>query len=153
MCPSGDRTRSIPDNSATFLMTNIVPQLADNNQGPWNDFENYCRTLAQAGNEIYIVSGVVGNIGANAGGKIVVPQYTWKIVTVLPNGSNDLQRISKATRSFGIVVPNFSPVNRNAGWRAFRTSVDSVEALTGYNFMANVPINTQDIIERRRDIQ
>ena len=153
MCPSGDRTRSIPDNSATFLMTNIVPQLGDNNQGPWNDFENYCRTLAQAGNEIYIVSGVVGNIGTIAGGKIVVPQYTWKIVTVLPNGSNDLQRISKATRTIGVVVPNFPPVNRNAGWRAFRTSVDAVEALTGYNFMANVPKNTQEIIERRRDVQ
>ena len=55
MCPSGDRTRSIPDNSATFLMTNFVPQLAANNQGPWNDFENYCRTLASQGNETRLV--------------------------------------------------------------------------------------------------
>lgn len=153
MTPSGDRTRSIADNSATFLMTNIVPQLGDNNQGPWNDFENYCRSLAQSGNELYIVSGVVGNIGTIANGRIVVPQYTWKVVVVLPNGSNDLQRINKSTRAVGIVVPNFSPVNRNAGWRAFRTSVDSVEALTGYNFFSNVPKITQEIMERRRDRQ
>ncbi len=153
MTPSGDRTRSIADNSATFLMTNIVPQLGDNNQGPWNDFENYCRSLAQSGSELYIVSGVVGNIGTIANGRIVVPQYTWKVVVVLPNGSNDLQRINKSTRSIGIVVPNFSPVNRNAGWRAFRTSVDSVEALTGYNFFSNVPKITQEIMERRRDRQ
>lgn len=153
MTPSGDRTRSVADNSATFLMTNIVPQLADNNQGPWNDFENYCRSLAQSGNEIYIVSGVVGNIGTIANGKIVVPQYTWKVVLVLPNGSNDLDRVTKATRAFGIVVPNFPPVNRNAGWRAFRTSVDSVEALTGYNFFSSIPKIKQEIIERRRDRQ
>lgn len=153
MTPSGDRTRSIPDNSATFLMTNIVPQLAANNQGAWEDFESYCRTLAQAGNELYIVSGVVGNIGTIASGRIVVPQYTWKVVVVLPNGSSDLQRVTKATRTIGIVIPNFPPVNINATWRQYRTSVDSVEALTGYNFLSNVPKITQELIERRRDRQ
>ncbi|MCV4784831.1 DNA/RNA non-specific endonuclease, partial [Escherichia coli] len=59
MCPSGDRTNSVENNSATFLMTNMVPQLAANNQGPWEDFESYCRTLASQGNELYIFSGPV----------------------------------------------------------------------------------------------
>ncbi len=153
MTPSGDRTRSIADNSATFLMTNIIPQLAANNQGAWEDFESYCRTLAQTGQEIYIISGVVGNIGTISQGRIVVPHSTWKVALVLPNGTNDLQRISKATRTVGIVVPNFPPVNINATWREFRVSVDSVEALTGYNFFTNVPKNTQEIIERRKDRQ
>jgi hypothetical protein len=44
LCPSGDRTNSVPNNSATFLMTNMMPQLAANNQGPWEDLESYCRT-------------------------------------------------------------------------------------------------------------
>ena len=153
MTPSGDRTRSIPDNSATFLMTNIVPQLAANNQGSWEEFESYCRTLAQAGNELYIVSGVVGNIGTISNGRIVVPQYTWKVVVVLPNGNNDLQRVTKATRTIAIVVPNFPPLNINAPWRQCRTSVDSVEALTGSSSLSNDPKNTQEIIERRRDRQ
>ncbi len=153
MCPSGDRTRSIADNSATFLMTNFVPQLAANNQGSWNDFENYCRSLAQAGNELYIVSGGAGNAGTIANGHVVVPQVTWKVVLVLPNGDNDLQRITKATRTIAIIVPNQPPLSSSAPWRNFRTSVDAVEALTGYNFFSNVPKNTQEIIERRRDIQ
>ena len=153
MCPSGDRTRSIPDNSATFLMTNFVPQLANNNQGPWEDFETYCRTLATQGNELYIISGGVGNIGTIANGRIVVPQYTWKVVLILPNGANDLARVTRATRTFGIIVPNFPPVSINAPWRDFRVTVDQVENLTGYNFFSNVPINTQAIIERRRDRQ
>ncbi len=153
MVPSGDRTRSIPDNSSTFLMTNIVPQIAANNQGPWEEFETYCRQLAQGGNELYIISGVEGNIGTIAMGRIVVPRSTWKVVIVLPNGDNDLQRVSKSTRVIAIVVPNFQPLNINAPWRQFRRSVDQVEALTGYNFFSNIPKNTQEIMERRRDVQ
>jgi len=153
LVPSGDRTRSIPDNSATFLMTNIIPQLAANNQGAWEDFESYLRTLAQSGQEIYIVSGVYGNIGTIAGGRIVVPHSTWKVALVLPNGGGDLQRIGKGTRTIGIVVPNFPPLNINATWREFRVSVNEVENLTGYNFFSNVPKNTQEIIERRKDRQ
>lgn len=153
MTPSGDRTRSVPDNSATFLMTNIIPQLANNNQGPWADFEVYCRTLANQGNELYIFSGVAGNVGTIAQGRIVVPQVTWKVVIVLPNGNNDLQRVGKATRTIGIIVPNQSPVNINAPWRTFRVKVDAVENLTGFNFFTNVPKNTQELIERRIDIQ
>lgn len=153
MCPSGDRTRSIPDNSATFLMTNFVPQLSANNQGPWEKFESYCRTLANSGNEIYIFSGGSGNAGTIAQGRIVVPQVTWKVALVLPNGTNDLQRINKQTRTIAIIVPNQPPVNINAPWRDFRTTVKSVEALTGYRFFSNVPINTQQLIKRRRDQQ
>jgi endonuclease G len=153
MTPSGDRTRSIPDNSATFLMTNIVPQISANNQGPWEELETYCRQLAQAGNELYIISGVEGSIGTIAQGRIVVPRNTWKVVLVLPNGSNDLQRVTKSTRVIAIVVPNFQPLNINAPWRQFRKSVDQVEALTGLNFFTNLGKNTQEALERRRDTQ
>ncbi|MGI8787152.1 MAG: DNA/RNA non-specific endonuclease [Pyrinomonadaceae bacterium] len=152
MCPSGDRTRSVADNSATFLLTNFLPQLAANNQGPWNDFENYCRSLAQTGNELYIVSGGAGNAGTIANGHVVVPQVTWKVVVVLPNGTNDLQRVTKATRTIAIIVPNQPPLN-GTPWRNYRVSVDAVEALTGYNFFSNVPKNTQELIERRKDRQ
>jgi len=153
MCPSGDRTRSIVDNSATFLMTNFLPQLPANNQGPWEDFESYCRSLATQGYELYIFAGGYGNAGTIAQGRIVVPQYTWKVVLVLPNGDNDLQRINKGTRTIAILVPNQPPVNQNAPWRQFRVTVKHIEALTGYDFFSNVPKNTREIIKRRKDTQ
>lgn len=151
MTPSGDRTRSIADNSATFLMTNFVPQTANNNSGPWQQFEDYCRTLANQGNELYIFSGGYGSLGTIAGGKINVPQYTWKVVLILPNGDNDRSRVYKATRAFGIVVPNFEPLVSSTPWRNFRVTVDKVEALTGYDFFTNVSAMTQMFIERQRD--
>lgn len=152
--PSGDTTRSIPDNSATFLMTNMMPQLAANNQGPWEDFESYLRTLANSGNEIYIISGPDGNVGTIAAGRVTVPRVTWKVALVLPNGSNDVSRVNKYTRTIAIVVPNqVGQVNINDPWRRYRTSVDAVEALTGYNFFSNVGVQTQYLIERRIDNQ
>ncbi|MBP7476854.1 MAG: DNA/RNA non-specific endonuclease [Pyrinomonadaceae bacterium] len=153
MCPSGDRTRSIPDNSATFLMTNFVPQYGPNNQGPWNDFEVYLRTIVSQGNEIYIFTGGNGNIGTIAQGRVVIPQVTWKVVLILPNGSNDLQRVTRQTRAFGIIVPNGPPVTSGNPWRNFRVTVDAVEALTKYNFFSNIPKNTQELIERKVDTQ
>jgi endonuclease G, mitochondrial len=153
MTPSGDRTRSIADNSATFLMTNFVPQIAENNSGAWEDFESYCRSLAQQGNELYIISGGQGNNGTIASGRIVVPRYTWKVVLIIPNGSDDLSRINKQTRTIGLIMPNFLPLSQSAPWRQFRVTVDQVEAFTGYNFFSNVPKNTQELIERRHDLQ
>lgn len=153
MCPSGDRTRSVPDNSATFLMTNFIPQLAANNQGPWADFENYCRTLAGQGNEIYIYSGGTGNAGTIANGQIVVPATTWKVVIVMPNGTDDLQRVNKGMRTIGLIIPNQPPVSQSAPWRTYRTTVKAVEALTGYRFFSNVPKNTRELLVRRRDLQ
>lgn len=153
LCPSGDRTNSVPNNSATFFMTNMMPQLPANNQGPWEDLESYCRTLAGQGNEIYIMAGPTGNIGTIAQGRVVVPQVTWKVVLVIPNGTNDLSRINKGTRAFGVIVPNQPPLNINDVWRKYRVTVDAIEVLTGFNFFTNIPINTQAIIERRRDLQ
>lgn len=153
MTPSGDRTNSVPNNSATFLMTNIVPQLAANNQGPWEEFETYCRTLASQGNEIYIISGTNGNVGTISQGRITVPAVTWKVVLVLPNGSDDLHRVGKSTRVLGIIVPNQPPLDINTPWRNFRVTVDAVENLTGYDFFSAIPKNTQELIERRRDKQ
>lgn len=156
-CPAGDRTNTAVNNSATYIFTNIIPQLPENNQGPWNDFENYCRTLAQQGNEVYIFMGPHGSIGTIGSSsipanRITVPKVTWKVVIVLPNGSNDLLRVNRSTRAFGIIVPNQLPLNGNA-WRNYRVTVNAVEYLTGYDFFSAIPKNTQEIIERRRDKQ
>ncbi|MBK7391744.1 MAG: DNA/RNA non-specific endonuclease [Chloracidobacterium sp.] len=151
MCPSGDRTNSVANNIPTFLMTNMVPQLPDNNQGPWADFENYCRTLASQGNEIYIISGPNGNNGVIGNG-VVIPTSTWKIVLVMPNGSNDLQRVGKRTRMFGVIMSNIA-ITRSSPWRNFRVTVDQVETLTGYDFFSNLSPRLQARMESSADTQ
>ena len=68
MCPSGDRTRTKADNDAVFVMSNMIPQAPDNNRKTWEGLESYCRTLAEAGDELYIISGPEGPGGTGARG-------------------------------------------------------------------------------------
>lgn len=158
-CPSGDRTSTVADNSATFRMTNLIPQAPDNNQGPWEFLESYCRTLALRGYEMYIYMGGAGSggTGSNGGvtdtianGRVNVPEYTWKVVLVLPNGANDLSRIDENTRVFAVIMPNTQGI-RTDPWQKYLATVDQVEALTGYDFFANVSPGVQSVIESRFD--
>lgn len=83
ICPSADRTSTVKDNSATFLMTNMIPQAPNNNQGPWADMENYIRSLIPGGKEMYIYAGGYGSTGTIDNGHVNVPSHTWKVVVVL----------------------------------------------------------------------
>jgi endonuclease G len=86
LCNSKDRTNNRTNNDATFNMTNILPQSPGNNQGPWKKLEDFGRTLAKQGNELYILAGAFGSNGAIAGGKVNVPKTFWKVIVILPIG-------------------------------------------------------------------
>jgi endonuclease G len=151
MTPSADRTKTVSDNSATFLMTNMIPQLPANNQGPWADLESYARTLVAAGNELYIISGGTGTQGTIASGHVTVPTQTWKVIMVLPVGTDDVSRVTTSTRLIAVIMPNSGTINTD--WRTYRVSVDQVEALTGFDFFSNVSPAIQSSIEATVDNQ
>lgn len=151
MCPSGDRTRTVAENSSTFLMTNMIPQAPDNNQQAWASLESYCRTLANQGNELYIISGGDGISGFIGSGVIALPTTTWKVIMVLPSGANDVSRVNTSTRLIAVSMPNQNGISSD--WRSFRVSVDQVESITGYDFFSNVPVSIQNQIESLVDVQ
>lgn len=161
MCPNADRDNEnrVAINQETYLMTNMVPQSPDNNQGPWANLENYLRSQADAGNEIYIVAGPagVGGSGSNggttttlAGAHVTVPAYTWKAALVLPKADgDDVSRVTAATRVIAVTIPNIQGIRTNDAndWKKYLTSVDFVEQLTGYDLFSNVPQAIQNAIE------
>jgi len=151
MCPSADRTISVAANSATFLMTNMIPQLPANNQGVWANLESYSRSLVSQGNELYIISGGQGLRFFIANGHVAVPAQTWKVIIVLPVGTNDVSRVTTSTRTIAVVIPNSGTINSD--WRTYRVSVDQVEAITGFDFFSNVPSGIQAVIEGQVDNQ
>jgi len=151
MCPSADRTITVTANSATFLMTNMIPQLPANNQGVWANLESYSRTLVSQGNELYIISGGQGLRFFIANGHVAVPAQTWKVIIVLPVGSNDVSRVTTSTRTIAVVIPNSGTINSD--WRTYRVSVDQIEAITGFVFFSNVSSGIQAVIEGRVDNQ
>lgn len=151
MCPSADRTITVAANSSTFLMTNMIPQLPANNQGVWANLETYSRTLVSQGNELYIISGGQGLQHFIANGHVAVPAQTWKVIIVLPVGSNDVSRVTTSTRTIAVVVPNSGSINSD--WRTYRVSVDQIEAITGFDFFSNVSSGIQAVIEGQVDNQ
>ncbi|MFF3021829.1 DNA/RNA non-specific endonuclease [Gottfriedia sp. NPDC057948] len=157
MCPSADRTSTVANNSATFLMSNMIPQAPNNNEITWANLEEYSRSLVSAGNELYVISGGYGSGGTGSNGYkttvgngVVVPAKTWKVIVVLPNGNNDISRVTTSTRVIAVVLPNDQTTSSHA-WSYYRVSVDSIESMTGYDFLSSVPANVQNAIEASID--
>ncbi|WP_347159404.1 DNA/RNA non-specific endonuclease [Pontibacter chitinilyticus] len=155
--PSADRTSSAEDNAATFLMTNIIPQAPNNNQETWGNLEDYTRELVQQGMEVYVIMGSygVGGTGSNGSantidqGRITVPKRIWKVLVILPEGENDLQRITTNTRVIAVDTPNSNTVKPD--WRTYLTTVDAIEQATGYDLLSAVPVKVQRVLESRAD--
>jgi DNA/RNA endonuclease G (NUC1) len=156
-CPSADRTSSVTANSSTFLMTNMIPQAPNNNQQTWANLEDSLRRLVSLGYEVYIIMGNygVGGTGSNGfattvnSGQVTVPANIWKVAIAIPNGNNDTSRVDANTRIISVIVPNNNSVNSN--WKTYRTSVDAIEAATGYNLLLRLPVSLQNIIEAKID--
>jgi endonuclease G len=156
MTPSADRTDTDTNNSATFLMTNIVPQAPDNNQGYWARLEDYQRTLVGQGKELFIIAGSYGQGGSGSNGSktsigngVTVPARLWKIIVVTTPGTG-VGGVNTSTRVIAIDTPN-TQGNRSTSWGNYRTTVDAIESNTGYNFLSNVNSGTQSVIESRVD--
>ncbi|MEO5590152.1 MAG: DNA/RNA non-specific endonuclease [Gemmatimonadaceae bacterium] len=146
---SFDRTTGSLDNAYTYYFTNIVPQAADLNQGPWAAFETYLGDLARFQNkEVYIVTGVAGNIGTlkNAG-LIVIPGYTWKVAVIMPRDQGLANVTSvNSLEVIAVSMPN-TPGIRNVNWETYKTTVDAIEALSGYDLLSLLPDQIEIAVE------
>ncbi|MGO4875004.1 DNA/RNA non-specific endonuclease [Pedobacter psychrotolerans] len=158
-CPSGDRTSSSTANSATFLMTNMIPQAPNNNQKTWESFESYLRAQALNGYEVYVIMGSYGTGGIGSAsasvvktinnGKITVPSNVWKVAVLLKKGDNDISRVSSSTRVIAINTPNVN--STSASWKDYIVTVRDIEGATGYNLLSSLPQSIQDVVEKMKD--
>jgi endonuclease G, mitochondrial len=155
--PSADRTKTVEDNSATFLMTNMIPQAPNNNRNTWGNLEDYTRSLVRAGMEVYVIMGSygVGGVGSEGAantidnGRVTIPKQIWKVIVVLPFGDDDISRITANTRVIAVNTPNINTINSE--WGIYRTSVDAIEQATGYNLLSELPDHIEDVLEAKTD--
>jgi endonuclease G len=158
-CPSADRSSSKEANSATFLMTNMIPQAPKNNQRTWGNFEAYLRKQVDAGNEVYIIMGNyglggIGSKGAAAticNGNIAVPANLWKVAIILPVGDHDLERVNASTRIIAISTANINTIDPD--WKKYRVTVNDIEKATGYDLLTALPERIQTMVEQQIDIR
>jgi DNA/RNA endonuclease G (NUC1)/PKD repeat protein len=160
MVQSESRTTTDQENATTFLLTNILPQGAENNQGPWSKFENYLNDRARLdGKEIYVVAG--GEYAAAPGtlkdeGKVAIPDYTWKVAVIL-NGGQGLADVHSAAdlQVIAVKMPNLvdpaatatSVGMRNNPWEQYQVTVDQIERETGYDLLNALPNPVEVLVE------
>jgi DNA/RNA endonuclease G (NUC1) len=143
---SFDRTAGTLDNARSFYFSNIFPQAADNNQGPWAQHEIFLGDLARFNDrELWIHAGSSGTLGTVKGeGRITVPEWTWKVAVITPRGTTlaDI-RDYRDVEVNAVVMPNVTGI-RNVNWASsYVVTVDSVEKLSGYSFLSALPANIQ----------
>lgn len=149
LCPSADRQNSPSDNSLTFLMTNIQPQLHELNEGPWEKLEEYERELARRRDaELFIVAGGIFDTQyPTIGHSVAVPKASYKIIVALRQGQT-ASDVKSETKVIAVVMPNEAGVGGHS-WTEYLTSVDVVEKATGYDFLSKVPKAVQGVLEAR----
>lgn len=164
VCPSADRTANQESNAQTFLMTNMLPQAPDCNRIVWKALEDYERKLVGVGNELYIFAGGYGRGGTGSRGyfeeipvidtdtdenrgTILVPEFCWKIIMVLPEGEDDFNRVSEETQIIAVCIPNSQGCGQNGSWEQYECSVDYLEEITGMDFFELLDDEIEDILE------
>ena len=146
---SFDRTSGSLDNARSFYFSNIIPQASDNNQGPWSALEIYLGDLARFQNkELYIIAGASGSKGTVKNeGTITIPASVWKVAVILPRdqGLSSIDRYDDV-EVIAVIMPN-EPGIRNVNWETYKTTVDAVETLSGYDLLALLPDQVEIAVE------
>lgn len=147
---SEERTAGAAANAATFLMTNVLPQTHDLNAGPWLRLEEHLQEQVQReGYEVFLLAGGYGEQGTlKDAGRVVIPTRTWKIALLLRPGQTPAGiRSASELRLVAVDMPNTTGI-ADRPWQEFRTSVDALEAATGYDFLHALPDALEAEVER-----
>ncbi|HSP80475.1 MAG TPA: DNA/RNA non-specific endonuclease [Myxococcaceae bacterium] len=159
---SYNRTTTEQENATTYLLSNILPQSPENNQGPWARFESYLSDVARnQGKEIYIVAGGAWSATSptlKGQGKVSIPDYTWKVAVVMDadEGLGDV-RSWDDVQVLAVWMPNLVGASGPASadgikshpWETYETTVDAIEAATGYDLLALLPDTIERVVESK----
>lgn len=145
---SEERTATVDDNKSTFLMSNVFPQTPDLNRGVWLKLEYECERLCKEENkELFVVAGGIfhSNKTLNDAGKVVIPDSCFKIIVVLDKGQS-LANVTSSTKVIAVVMPNIAGIRTDA-YSKYLTTVDRIEASTGYDFLNEISDSVENEIE------
>jgi endonuclease G len=72
------------------------------------------------------------------------------VIVVLDKPGQGVKGVTTNTWVIAVIMPNSNGI-RNVNWKNYRTTVRQIEMATNYNFMSQVPISVQNVIETRVD--
>lgn len=139
MIPAADVKWSPEAMRQSHLLTNITPQDHKLNAGPWATLEANCRSWARRDSAIIIISGPVlsdrmpRTIGSD--NTIPVPERFFKVI---------LSPYTNPPRGIAFIMPNGAV---SGGVQAAATTIDNIEAITGYDFFSALPDEIENEVE------
>lgn len=122
MAPAGNNTQNDAIMSESFFLSNMVPQVANNNRGIWKQLETWERDWASKGGDFYIISGGIYNAGHKTiGNGVGVPDALYKIIIDKSSG-----------KVMAYMMPNTAlPVQ---DLPKYQTTMTAIEQATGMQF-------------------
>ncbi len=158
--PNADRNNVSTMQEQTYYPTNMTPQLQNGfNGGIWVDLESAVRSAVHAGDTVYVVTGAaflkkgeskeIKTIYPTGGRpSLQVPNYYWKVLLKVKwNGSS----INNA-KAVGFWLEHRDDLRSStSAYQNYTTTVDQIEAWTGFNFFANLPEALQNACENSSD--
>lgn len=153
---SADRSNSLEDNEATYLMSNMAPQTAFLNERIWADLEKHTRQLVEEkGVKIQVYAGPImkdGREGIGPNKDIQVAESFFKVLAIFPN-----KAAKKPTEYIAVIMPNatsngLDPVANHevtckeqdkggtgrlsVKWEDYRVKLKDIDAKAGVKFPA-----------------
>ena len=124
MSPAGNNTLNATVMSESFFLSNMQPQLANNNRGGWRLLETAERQWAMApGTDFYIISGGIWDQGYTVvGSGLGIPTRLYKII---------IEKNSKKVQAY--LLPN-GPITPATDWPKYQTTMTAIEQATGMRF-------------------
>lgn len=123
MSPAANNTQDASVMSESFFLSNMEPQLANNNRGAWRLLESAEREWAKAGGDYYIVSGGIFDAGhPKTGNGLGIPTRLYKII---------YNKTTKQVKAY--IMPN-GPISPATDWPKYETTLANVELATGMKF-------------------
>lgn len=146
MVPSADMRWNRDALAATYLYSNISPQLPDLNRKTWAELEDWVRRYVNfSKRRVFVATGPVLRDGLptlqkpDRRNEVSIPEYFWKVIADL-DGDNP--------KAIGFVMRNATldhpPIS-------YAVPVDSVEKLTGLDFFHALDDAVEDRIEAMRE--
>ena len=131
LAPAGDMKRSKIAMSESFLMSNISPQKAKFNRGPWKALEGIVRDWAKQRGHLYIVTGPILNdsLPKIKNSKVSIPNTYYKALLCSDTASGMKWKS-------GAIVMTQNSTAKPAQEQVI--SIDSLEVLTGIDFYTNI---------------
>lgn len=133
IAPAADFSHSAEEISESFYLTNMMPQVPNNNRGIWKKTETMAREFAEKYGEVYVVSGTIYEGKKVVMGKgVLVPSHIYKII-IDP----------KKQRAMAFLFPNTNL--KVSDLPNYVVTVADIEKRAGVNISPKLPANLSSL--------